>query len=206
MSSPRSELAALAANVAALASQLADVVERNNAVPADLAGVRIARDLEALSDIALRMSVDRARAVGHTWKEVGDLLGVSRQAAFQRFGRPIDPRAGEPMSNAALPDAANRATELFVYWVEGQHDEIFALFDPTMTAQLPPDQIAAAWAQVIGMVGAYERMGKPLVRQLGDHTVVDIPMEFEAGQMKGRVTFNKEGQVSGLFILTPETP
>ena len=56
------------------------------------------------------------------------------------------------------------------------------------------------------MVGAYERMGEPLVRQLGDHTVIDIPLTFEAGQMKGRVSYNGERQVSGLFILTPETP
>lgn len=206
MSGPRSELAALAAKLAALARLLADVTERNNAVPAELTSVQIARDLDALSDTALRVSVERARAAGHTWQEIGDLLGVSRQAAFQRFGRPLDPRTGEPMSNAALPDAANRATDLFINWIDGRHDEIVAHFDPTMTAQLPPDQIAAAWAQIIGMVGAYERMDKPLVRQLGDHTVVDIPLEFEAGQMKGRATFNKEGQVSGLFILTPETP
>jgi hypothetical protein len=29
---------------------------------------------------------------------------------------------------------------------------------------------------------------------------------FAAGQMKGRVSYNTEGQVSGLFIVTPETP
>ena len=206
MSSPRGELAALAAEMTALARLLADVTERNDAVPAELTSVQIARDLNASSDTALRVSVERARASGRTWQEIGDLLGVSRQAAFQRFGRPLDPRTGDPMSNAALPDAANRATDLFINWIEGRHDEIVAHFDPTMTAQLPPDQIAAAWAQIIGMVGAYERMDKPLVRQLGDHTVVDVPMEFEAGQMKGRATFNEEGQVSGLFILTPETP
>ncbi|MGI5196176.1 DUF3887 domain-containing protein [Streptomyces sp. CA-288835] len=206
MSSPRGELAELAAKMAALARLLADVTQRNDAVPAELISVQIARDLAAMSDTALRVSVERARAAGRTWQEIGDLLGVSRQAAFQRFGRPLDPRTGEPMSHAALPDAANRATDLFVNWIEGRHDEIVAHFDPTMTAQLPPDGIAAAWAEIIGMVGAYERMDKPLVRQLGDHTVVDVPLEFEAGQMKGRATFNKEGQVSGLFILTPETP
>jgi hypothetical protein len=192
--------------MAALARLLVDISERNDAVPAELTSVQITRDLHASSDTALRVSVERARAAGRTWQEIGDLLGVSRQAAFQRFGRPLDPRTGEPMSNAALPDAANRATDLFINWIEGRHDEIVAHFDSTMTAQLPPDQIAAGWAQIVGMVGAYERMDKPLVRQLGDHTVVDVLLEFEAGQMKGRATFNKEGQVSGLFILTPETP
>jgi hypothetical protein len=34
----------------------------------------------------LRAFVEQERAAGHTWAEIGDLLRVSRQAAFQRFG------------------------------------------------------------------------------------------------------------------------
>ncbi|NGN64062.1 DUF3887 domain-containing protein [Streptomyces sp. A7024] len=200
MSGPRTDITALAAEIAALARRLSGPTH------AELTGVEIARDLDVLADTALRAAVGRARAAGHTWQEIGDLLGVSRQAAFQRFGRPIDPRTGELMSKAALPGAANRATELFIDWIEGRHDAIVTRFDATMTAQLPPAGLAAAWAEVIGMAGAYERMGEPRVRQLGDHTVVDIPLEFEAGPMKGRATFSKEGEVSGLFVLSPDTP
>ena len=75
-----------------------------------------------------------------------------------------------------------------------------------MTARLPADQLTAAWTQILGLVGGYERMGEPLVRPLGGYTVVDIPLTFEAGQMKGRVSYNGAGQVSGSFIVTPETP
>ena len=172
-----------------------------------LAAIRLARELRSLADGALRVTVDRARAAGHTWQEIGDALGTTRQAAFQRFGRPIDPRTGEPMSQAVLPDAGDRATALFSDWVDGRYDDVAAAnFDPTMTAELPVDKIAAAWAQIIGMVGTYQRMSEPFTRQLGDYTVVDVPMEFEASEMKGRVAFNTEGQVSGLFILNADTP
>lgn len=34
----------------------------------------------------LQQSVDSARAAGHTWSEIGDVLEMSRQAAQQRFG------------------------------------------------------------------------------------------------------------------------
>ncbi len=34
----------------------------------------------------LQQSVDSARAAGHTWSEIGDILSMSRQAAQQRFG------------------------------------------------------------------------------------------------------------------------
>ncbi len=172
-----------------------------------LAAIRLARELRSLADGALRVTVDRARAAGHTWQEVGDALGTTRQAAFQRFGRPIDPRTGEQMSRAVLPGAGDRAIALFGDWVEGKYDDVAAAnFDPTMTAELPVDKIAAAWAQITGMVGTYQRMGEPFVRQLGDYTVVDVPMEFEASEMKGRVAYNADGQVSGLFILNPDAP
>ena len=172
-----------------------------------LAAIRLARELRGLADGALRITVDRARAAGHTWQDIGDALGTTRQAAFQRFGRPIDPRTGDPMSQAVLPDAGDRAIAIFSNWVEGRYDDVAAAdFDATMTAELPIEKIAAAWAQIIGMVGAYQRMGEPFVRQFGDYTVVDIPMEFEASEMKGRVAFNTDGQVSGLFILNPDAP
>jgi hypothetical protein len=172
-----------------------------------LAAIRLARELRSLADGALRVMVDRARAAGHTWQEIGDALDTTRQAAFQRFGRPIDPRTGEPMSQAVLPGAGDRAIAIFGDWVEGRYDDVAAAnFDATMTEELPPGKIAAAWAQITGMVGTYQRMGEPFVRQLGGYTVVDVPMEFEAGEMKGRVAFNADGQVSGLFVLNPDVP
>jgi len=38
------------------------------------------------ADAALSGAVDRARRDGHTWSQIGTALGVSKQAAQQRFG------------------------------------------------------------------------------------------------------------------------
>lgn len=52
--------------------------------------------LEAIGDAAAMIAgaealtaarIDRARMAGHSWQEIGDALGVSRQAAQQRYGR-----------------------------------------------------------------------------------------------------------------------
>jgi len=172
--------------------------------PDPLEAVRAASELVALADQSLRLSVDAARESGRTWQEIGDLLGVTRQAAFQRFGHPIDPRTGRPMSETILPGAADRATQLMIDWIEQRYDQVAADFDETMTEKLPVSQLPAAWAQLIGMVGSYQGMAAPTARAAGDLTIVDIPMTFEASEMKGRVVYNADGKVAGLFVLRPD--
>jgi hypothetical protein len=82
--------------------------------PAD--AVAAARDLSAAAEAAVQAAVDRARAAGQSWRDIGDVLGTSRQAAFQRFGHPVDPRTGEPTTRAVPPGAVQRATELPGLW------------------------------------------------------------------------------------------
>jgi len=50
-----------------------------------LDGIREARGLERALDKLLREQVRRARAGGCSWMEVGDALGTSKQAAWERF-------------------------------------------------------------------------------------------------------------------------
>jgi hypothetical protein len=40
------------------------------------------------AEAALRAAVERARAAGRSWTEIANVLGVSRQAARQRFNEP----------------------------------------------------------------------------------------------------------------------
>jgi hypothetical protein len=50
----------------------------------------IAADTELnVAEINLRRHVNIARSNGHSWTSIGLALGVSRQAAQQRFGRLI---------------------------------------------------------------------------------------------------------------------
>jgi hypothetical protein len=35
---------------------------------------------------------------------------------------------------------------------------------------------------------------------------VDIPLSYEAGDMKARVAFGTDEKVAGIFILTPDAP
>ena len=197
--------AELAALLGETAAALGDALRHGGAqhVPAELNTVRVAARMRAVADEALQQCVERARTAGHTWQDVGDALGTSRQAAFQRFGKPIHPRTGAPMAENLLPDAGTRALEVLMAWMSGHDEELVARFDDTMRAQLPPERLARTWPQLTGLVGAYESCGDPVVRPFGEHTVVNVPMEFEGGPMTGRVVFDASGRIAGLFVLKP---
>jgi hypothetical protein len=171
-----------------------------------LEAVVAARDLARCVEGAMRASVERARDMGHTWQEIGEVLGTSRQAAFQRFGRPLDPRTGTPMADRLPPDAGARAATLVACLTDGRWDDVCRDFDETVAARLDATGVAAVWAQVVGMAGGYEGMGEPLARQAGDYTVVDVPLRFEGGDRAVRVTFDRRGKVAGLFVLPADSP
>jgi acetyl esterase/lipase len=192
----------LATRVMDAARMLADELSEGGA-SSPVNAVVVARDLAQTADDGLRHAVDRARAAGHTWQELGDVLGITRQAAFQRFGRPVDPRTGEPMSTAVLPGAAERATELFTTWAAGAWDDVCQDFGPAVASRLDAAGVASAWARVVAMVGTLERMGEPFARQHGDVTVVDVPLAFEAGDLVGRVRYDSAGSIAGIGVVQP---
>lgn len=165
-----------------------------------LPGVAAARDLSTAATAAMQAAVDRARTAGHSWKEIGDVLETTRQAAFQRFGRPVDPRTGTPMTKEALPGAADKATAIFTAVTAGRWEDALRELTDRMRGDLSADRLAAGWARTIGMIGNFERMDEPLVYPLDEHTVVDIPLHFEAGDRTGSITLDSDGNVVGLFI------
>src|SRR5580704_2617368 len=155
-----------------------------------LAGIGTARQQLATAEAELQQAVDRARATGHSWREIGDVLETTRQAAFQRFGRPVDPRTGQPMVRQVLPGAAGRAEAIVRRLAAGRWDEVRRDFDATMRDRLDVAELARGWTQVVGMIGALESTGDPAVTPAGIGTVVDIPLHFEAGDRTGRISFS----------------
>ncbi len=168
---------------------------------APLAAVAAARDLSRLADQLMRTAVDGVRTRRHTWQEIGEVLGTTRQAAFQRFGRPLDPRTGALMVDDLLPGATGRATALLADLAAGDYPAVRRELSEEMASRLDARRLAAAWAQMAGLVGAYEGMGRAHAYQAGDVTVVDVSLSFEAGDVTGRVSYDRDGRVVGLFLL-----
>jgi len=167
--------------------------------------VTAARELSAAAETALQAAVDRARAAGQSWRDIGEVLGTTRQAAFQRFGHPIDPRTGEPMSREIPPDAADRAVAIFDWHNQGRWQEILDELDDAMRVRHDPAVLSRGWAAMAGMFGRLERTGEPFARRAGDDTVVDVPLHFEAGDARGIVRFSGDGKIAGMG-LRPASP
>jgi hypothetical protein len=194
----RADPAATAA--AAVAKTARRLIEEFSRPGPPQAGVAAARDLSAAAEAALQAAVDRARAVGGSWRDIGEVLGTSRQAAFQRFGHPVDPRTGAPMSHDVAPAATDLAVEIFSGHGAGHFEQIRSDFDEHLQQRLTADRLAAGWASVIGMFGQLQSIGQPFARRTGDDTLVNVPLHFEAGDARGVVRLDADGKVAGLAI------
>lgn len=88
--------------LAAAALLTADALERVGALGA----------LGRAAEIALRASVASARDEGQSWAAIAERLGVSKQAAAQRFGPPRRRRAAAAESGSSAHSSANGSAAL----------------------------------------------------------------------------------------------
>jgi hypothetical protein len=162
--------------------------------------VAAARDLSAAAEAALQSAVDRARAAGQSWRDIGDVLSTSRQAAFQRFGHPVDPGTGEPMTRTVSPGAVQRATEFLASFTACRWEEVLGGFNDFMRERHDTNRLARGWALHIGMFGSYQGSGEVNPVPAGDGTVVDVRLDFEAGEAMLFVRFDRDGKVAALGL------
>ncbi|MGA2012850.1 MAG: hypothetical protein ABSH51_20260 [Solirubrobacteraceae bacterium] len=207
-SSVEIERAVLSRTLTANASLVAEVLEAQESSDDEslVRAIAATRSLGVVVDDVLRALVDQARADGRTWSEIGRLLHVTRQAAFQRFGgagrssAPSGDRDGEP-----LTDAAALAATTIQRFLDRRWDELRAGFDERMLAACPVELLADVHRQMSSAGGPVEELGAPTIRVRGGYTVVDIPIALAGGDWTGEVSLDADRQVAGLFILPPES-
>lgn len=184
------------------AEMVADVLRKTDGSQARsvMAAIAATRTLGMIVDDTLHALVREARGEGRTWAEIGEVLHVTRQAAFQRFGSEPEPD-GREESAKPVAEAGPKAIEVLQLCLSERWDELRTTFDARMDEALPTEVLEAAVANVHSLAGAFVAMGVPGCEVVGDYTVVEVLMAFEKGEMKGQVAFNADGQVAGLFLL-----
>lgn len=183
----------------------------------DMEAIREAQQALDRAKDQLRSTVQQARSQGQTWAAIGEALGMSRQAAFKRFGEVTNPVDGRKITGARMSiDQVRRTTEqVFDLISAGEYDKLEQLIHPKVRDELPASLIAETWAGVLTEVGAKESyVDTHVVLPAGERieeddqilgTVVGVTtLNCEAGEMMGRVAVDDQQRVVGLLIITPD--
>ena len=170
-----------------------------------MAAIAATRTLDLVVDDILHALVRRARNEGRTWAEIGGVLNVSRQAAFQRFGGGQSPDTGDEAMQP-IADAGPKAIHILELVLARRWDDLWATFDKRVTELATVEVFESTLATVTSTYGAFVAFGTPTCKVMGDYTVVDVPMGLERGDGIGKVSFNADEQVAGIYLLPSDAP
>lgn len=158
-------------------------------------------------------SVRRARTRGRTWADIGKELGMSKQAAFKRFGEPVDPRTGSPLATRSIDTVLSSTERVFKLIAAGDYEALTALMNPATVEELPASQVGDTWRHVLSEVGELEQFTGTHAELPGgestlshDDEVAGIivgttVLECEAGEVQGRVAFDEQSLIVGILLV-----
>lgn len=158
------------------------------------------RSLDLIVQDTLRALVSRARAAGHTWAEIGDVLHVTRQAAFQRFGGGSSRAAGDEASSAPIERAAERAVPVLEAFLDRRFADVRSSFDDRMLEACSIELLADVRDKVERGAGAVREIGTPVISVRDGYTIVEIPVALERATGTGRLILDEDGRVAGFFV------
>ena len=161
------------------------------------------RSLDMIVEDTLRALVDQARAAGHTWAEIGELLHVSRQAAFQRFGAG---RRATAEDGVAVPvdGAVETAVPVLQAFLDGRFDDARARFGERMLDACSVELMADVREKVHQYGGEVQELGTPVISVRDGYTGVDIPVALDRADGIGRVVLDADRRVVGFFVSPAE--
>ncbi len=162
------------------------------------------RSLNMIVEDTLHALVAQARAAGHTWGEIGDVLHVSRQAAFQRFGGGRRPAPGDGGSAAPVEGAVQHAVPVLEAFLDGRFDDVRSRFGERMLDACSVELLTDVREKVARQAGEVQALGTPVVSVRDGYTVVDIPVALERADGVGRVVLDADRQVAGFFVRPAE--
>ncbi|WP_049830802.1 hypothetical protein [Arthrobacter sp. RIT-PI-e] len=182
-----------------------------------LEDVRLARRLEDAAERHLIRTVAVARAHGVPWQAIGDVYGISRQAAFKRFGTTPPDNPGADIVTRPLIDLQERTEQVFALLSTGDYAAVKAMMTFSTSRVLTKKKVMAVWDQVVSTSGAFESCSETRLQTADGRNVVlrhinqylsgglvgQTRLEHEAGDWVGRVAFNGTGKITGMLIVHP---
>ena len=187
------------------AELVADVLraDEHDAPGQVIRAIAATRSLDMIVEDTLRTLVERARAAGHTWAQLGELLHVSRQAAFQRFGGDRGPSAEEGIA-VPVEGAAEAAARVLQAFLDRRFGDTRATFGSRMLQACSVELLADVREKVRQFGGEVQALGTPIISVRDGYTGVDIPVALERADGIGRVVLDADREVVGFFVRPTE--
>ncbi|PYI65482.1 hypothetical protein CVV68_18095 [Arthrobacter livingstonensis] len=161
------------------------------------------RSLNLIVEDTLRALVAQARSEGHTWAEIGGLLRITRQAAFQRFGsETIDPPDADELP---LDGAVELTVQLADDLLAGRWEVVEKVLTARMAEILSRELLQSTRTRINARWGSLVRTGVAAVSVRDGLTVVELPLTFEHLDASCRAVYTSTGQVAGLLWRPVET-
>lgn len=184
---------------------VADVLRSDEQAPGHvMRAIAATRSLDMIVEDTLHALVEQARSAGHTWAEIGEVLHVSRQAAFQRFGGGARPEAEDGEIAAPVEGAVEHAVPVLQAFLDGRFDDARSTFSERMLKAVSAELMADVREKVRQHAGEVQAMGTPVVSVRDGYTVVDIPVSLEREDGVGRVVLDADLQVAGFIVRAAE--
>lgn len=175
---------------------------------------------QALEDAhqQLQDAVLEARAHGSTWADIGQTLGMSRQAAFKRFGKPVKPTTGETMTQRSVDHYPELAERFFTRIAEGNEEATMGMLHPKVRKELSWPVLSSVWAQALAEQGELEGFEdtfvtapkgttpdpgfrQKLAGKMMGVAIVVTTIKQEAGELMGRVAIDDDDAIVGVYYL-----
>jgi hypothetical protein len=156
-----------------------------------------AAELLATAERSLHRLVGEARDAGMSWARIGEVLGVSRQAAQQRFA--AAPARRVSVEKPAVPD---QVLEVAAAVLEGMAAQDAAAVDPylgdAVHSVLGPEGIAPQIEAVLSTFGTFDSREELQARMVGNVVMVRALEHRTRHDADVHVTLTRAGVVLGL--------
>ena len=153
-------------------NQPGDQADEPASIESSVRRVEIAFELKAVADGALREAISDARSTGVPWQVIGDALGITRQAAFQRFGHPINTAGAPKMKTEELDALIPRSEGIYHHLAAGEYTAVGRQMTFVVQRLLHEKKVMGVWSQVTDDVGTLQTLGESFARPSGDRKSV----------------------------------
>ncbi|MBC9958015.1 hypothetical protein [Yimella sp. cx-51] len=166
--------------------------------------------------IALDEAVAEARREGASWQAIGDVLGMSRQAVFKRFGKPSEVDGDQPPPARPLTSLRTLTEDVFRHLADGHAARLHERMTRHAAAVLQVADLEATWAAAERSTGVLRGFEGTEIRT-PDHTplttdeatgqVIGVTaLVCESGTWHGRVAWDPWDRIAGLLIVPADVP